>query len=238
MVEAALYNKTIDFYSGIIDSVDDVVVAILKALQKKADKNAEKVIEDFLKYVENGGRLKSVEINKDALDVLSSHLKDKDISYLSTTNAEDDSLMVVHFKDNDAEKVQEILDDLTDQGVKLQYTNRVDIKDFTTSRGGQIAQAVFTASEFKASRKEISHILNRELNIPYTTHQSVDGNTIVISVPSDFSDELNKTKAFEGRVRRLDEKLSLAEIKKEIEKHKQEEPKPDKENSKTKTHGL
>ena len=142
-----MYNKTMDFYSTIVDCVDDVMVALLKALQKRTDKNSEKVIQDFLKYVENGGKLKSIEISKDALNVLANELKDKDISFLSTTDAEDDKLAIIHFKDRDVEKVQDILTDLTNQGVKLQYTNRVDLSNFAKERGSHIAQAAFTREE-------------------------------------------------------------------------------------------
>lgn len=220
MVEMTMYNKTMDFYSTIVDCVDDVVVALLKALQKRSDKNSEKVIQDFLRYVENGGKLKSIEISKDALNVLSNELKDKDISFLSTTDAEDDKLAIIHFKDRDVEKVQDILTDLTNQGVKLQYTNRVDLSNFTKERGSHIAQAAFTREDFNKYRKEINHTLNRELNIPYTIHMSSDQKIVLVSVPSEYADVVNETPAFNGKVRRLDEKLTLNDIKAEVEKHK------------------
>lgn len=220
MVEMTMYNKTMDFYSTIVDCVDDVVVALLKALQKRSDKNSEKVIQDFLKYVENGGKLKSIEISKDALNVLANELKDKDISFLSTTDAEDDKLTIVHFKDRDIEKVQDILTDLTNQGVKLQYTNRVELSNFAKERGSHIAQAAFTREEFKKYRKEINHTLNRELNIPYTIHMSSDQKIVLVSVPSEYADAVKETPAFNGKVRRLDEKLTLNDIKAEVEKHK------------------
>lgn len=220
MVEMTMYNKTMDFYSTIIDCVDDVVVALLKALQKRSDKNSEKVIQDFLKFVENGGKLKSIEISKDALNVLANELKDKDISFLSTTEASDDKLTIVHFKDRDVEKVQDILTDLTSQGVKLQYTNRVDLSNFAKERGSHIAQAAFTREDFNKYRKEINHTLNRELNIPYTIHMSSDQKIVLVSVPSEYADAVNETPAFNGKVRRLDEKLTLNDIKAEVEKHK------------------
>lgn len=238
MFEMSIYNRTMDFYSSIVDCVDDVVVALLKALMKKSDKESEKTIQDFLRYVENGGKLKSIEISKDALGVLANELKGRDISFLSTTDVADDKLTIVHFKDRDVEKVQNILAELTNQGVKLQYTNRVDLQDFAKERGGHIAQAVFTKDEFKKYRKEINHLLNRELNIPYTLHTSTDQSVVLVSVPSEYADAVKQSPPFDGRIRRLDEKLSLNDVKAEIEKHKQAEQKMDKETSKTKTLGL
>lgn len=222
MVDTAIYNKGVDFYSRIAQSVDDVLVALLKALQNKADKEAEKVIQDLLLYVENGGKLNSIEINNDALQVLTDRMKDKELSFFSTSDSEDDTMTIVHFKDKDAETVSGILKDLSIEGVKLQNTNRVDLQEFIRNKQDAMAQAVYTLDEYKNYHKDIHRILNRDLNIPYSSHRSVDQKYVVVTVDAKYTDELSNYPAFKNRINRLDKKLTLNEVKQNLEKMKME----------------
>lgn len=222
MVDTAIYNKGVDFYSRIAQSVDDVLVALLKALQNKADKEAEKVIQDLLLYVENGGKLNSIEINNDALQVLTDRMKDKELSFFSTSDSEDDTMTIVHFKDKDAGTVSGILKDLSIEGVKLQNTNRVDLQEFIRNKQDAMAQAVYTLDEYKNYHKDIHRILNRDLNIPYSSHRSVDQKYVVVTVDAKYTDELSNYPAFKNRINRLDKKLTLNEVKQNLEKMKME----------------
>lgn len=222
MVDTAIYNKGVDFYSRIAQSVDDVLVALLKALQNKADKEAEKVIQDLLLYVENGGKLNSIEINNDALQVLTNRMKDKELSFFSTSDSEDDTMTIVHFKDKDAGTVSGILKDLSIEGVKLQNTNRVDLQEFIRNKQDAMAQAVYTLDEYKNYHKDIHRILNRDLNIPYSSHRSVDQKYVVVTVDAKYTDELSNYPAFKNRINRLDKKLTLNEVKQNLEKMKME----------------
>lgn len=222
MVDTAIYNKGVDFYSRIAQSVDDVLVALLKALQNKADKEAEKVIQDLLLYVENGGKLNSIEINNDALQVLTDRMKDKELSFFSTSDSEDDTMTIVHFKDKDAGTVSGILKDLSIEGVKLQNTNRVDLQEFIRNKQDAMAQAVYTLDEYKNYHKDIHRILNRDLNIPYSSHRSVDQKYVVVTVDAKYTDELSNYPAFKNRINRLDKKLTLNEVKQKLEKMKME----------------
>lgn len=221
-VESQIYNKSIDFYSRMMESVDDIVVALLKALQKKADKESEKVIQDFLKYVENGGKLKSIEINNDALEVLTNRMKEQDLSFLCTSDSQDDSMKIVHFKDKDAEKVADILNSLSIEGVKLQNTNRLDLQELVKKQGGKMAQAVFTVDEYRKNHKAIHHILNKDLNIPYAVHHSFDQKFVILSVPSQYIDELKKSVIFKDKIKSLDVKLTMNDVKKNVEEFKKQ----------------
>lgn len=216
----ALANRVMDMTTHMMDVADDVVVAIIKALSNKATKEEQGVIKAFTKYMKEGGKLRTVSLNKDALTAIKEYADKDDLMYLAIKTDGTDKTVVL-FREEDEERVRDILKEMEKDGVQFDKNPQLEFEDYAYKYANEnstdfqaSSQYAFTKSEYDMHKANLKELM-AEANVEYAIREGDD--TITMYYPK-AQDDIVKAMDFidSARVTNVIDKKSVKTVKNDV----------------------
>lgn len=127
MTDNTLLQSSVTLAEKTLDTVDDILKALIEALSAKSTKEQHTVLERFSAHIDSGGTLNAIQLDTTHLKNFDEAAKALDLDYYPITDNEKATILLM---DKDVLSVNAIADELAKQGKPLYRNPQIPISDF------------------------------------------------------------------------------------------------------------